>query len=287
MSDYFGQAADISTVPTPATPVAIASSTNATPIVVTTAAPHLLETGMVTVIANHLVNTAANGRWKANVLSSTTFQLKTLAGANSVGNGIGAGTGTSRSLALPGIELPEDAVTDLDAASVNVPFEAHADSLAFIAMKVLGNPLIAEFPGSRMRTIPGVEIGGILAAGGTTSGTFVIPQGALLTSVSFYIAPDAHGAWPPASLATLQFAGINVITGGSVGLATGSDTAANLAAGDLRRAITVSGAPLATMDRTAHAYTYLFTNESGANAESCTIGGVIVTYTTIGIDDGY
>ncbi len=286
MSDYFGQATDISTTTSFPVAVNITSSTFATPIVVSTAAPHLLQTGVITIIANHVTNTAANGRWKVNVLSSTTFQLLTLAGANSVGIAAGTG-GTSRSLGLPGIELVEDAVHDIDAASVNVPFEVGSDSLAFLAMKVLGNPLIAEFPGSRMRTLPDVNVGSGLATGATTNGGFVIPQGALLTSVSFYIVPGVHVGWPAASLGDLQFAGINVITGASVGLATQADTAATLAESNARRAITVTGAPLATMDRTAHQYTWSYTHESGANAQAGSIGGVIVTYTTIGIDDAY
>lgn len=69
--------------------VAIASSTNATPIVVTTSAPHLRASGDIVVIASHLVNTAANGTWKIEVLSSTTFRL-----IGSVGIGIGGATGT-------------------------------------------------------------------------------------------------------------------------------------------------------------------------------------------------
>lgn len=69
--------------------VNIASSTNATPIVVTTATPHLRVDGDVVTIASHLVNTAANGTWKVDVLSSTTFSL-----IGSIGVGVGGATGT-------------------------------------------------------------------------------------------------------------------------------------------------------------------------------------------------
>ncbi len=72
-----------------ATALNIASSTNATPVVVTTSTPHGLATGAIVTIAGHLVNTAAVGTWPITVLSSTTFSLK-----GSVGNGIGAATGT-------------------------------------------------------------------------------------------------------------------------------------------------------------------------------------------------
>lgn len=75
--------------------VAIASSTNASPIVVTTATPHgRLSNDQVT-IAGHLVNTAAVGTWRILVLSATTFSLY-----GSTGNGIGAGTGTVANTAL-------------------------------------------------------------------------------------------------------------------------------------------------------------------------------------------
>jgi hypothetical protein len=69
-------------------PISIASSTNANPIVVTTAAAHGLSTGAVVAIAGHLVNTAANGAWTATVLTSTTFSIP------AVGVGIGVATGS-------------------------------------------------------------------------------------------------------------------------------------------------------------------------------------------------
>ncbi len=69
----------------------IQSSTNASPIVITTATNHgLPSSGSVSVvIAGHLVNTAANGTWTITYISPTTFSLNT-----STGNGIGANTGT-------------------------------------------------------------------------------------------------------------------------------------------------------------------------------------------------
>lgn len=67
--------------------VAIASSTNASPIVVTTGAAHGYSTGNVVEIVSHAVNTAANGAWTATVLTSTTFSVP------AVGVGVGAATG--------------------------------------------------------------------------------------------------------------------------------------------------------------------------------------------------
>jgi hypothetical protein len=68
--------------------VAIASSTNASPIVVTTAAPHGLTGTPTVVVLKHLVNTAANGAWFATVIDSTRVALQ-----NSTGNGVGGATG--------------------------------------------------------------------------------------------------------------------------------------------------------------------------------------------------
>lgn len=69
--------------------VNIASSTNATPIVVTTSAPHGRADNDQVTIASHLVNTAANGTWRIDVLSPTTFSL-----IGSIGVGIGTTSGT-------------------------------------------------------------------------------------------------------------------------------------------------------------------------------------------------
>ncbi len=68
--------------------VAITSSTNASPIVVTTPT-HGLMTGDIVTIASHLVNTGANGTWQIIVLSATTFSL-----TGSTGTGVGGATGT-------------------------------------------------------------------------------------------------------------------------------------------------------------------------------------------------
>lgn len=69
-------------------PVSIASSVNANPIVITTAAVHGLATGDFVDVTGHLVNTNANGIWVATVLTTTTFSIP------QPGNGTGAATGT-------------------------------------------------------------------------------------------------------------------------------------------------------------------------------------------------
>lgn len=70
--------------------VAITSSTNATPIVVT-ATGHGLVNGDFVQIDSHTTNTSANGIWKVANKTSTTFELE-----GSVGNGVGGATGTLR-----------------------------------------------------------------------------------------------------------------------------------------------------------------------------------------------
>ena len=82
----------------PCTAIAIASSTNASPVAVTTATPHGLSTGMQVVIIGHLVNTGANGTWTITVTGASSFTA-----TGSVGNGIGAATGTVTQTITPGI----------------------------------------------------------------------------------------------------------------------------------------------------------------------------------------
>jgi|AntRauTorckE6833_2_1112554.scaffolds.fasta_scaffold04809_6 hypothetical protein len=71
-------------------PRAIASTTNASPIVVTTDAPHGYATGDKIAITGHEVNTNANGYWDIVVTSDTTYEL-----VGSEGNGVGGATGTN------------------------------------------------------------------------------------------------------------------------------------------------------------------------------------------------
>lgn len=72
---------------------AIASSTNATPIVVTSTA-HGFTNGDLVFIDGHATNTAANGFWKIANVAANTFELTNpVSAANAVGNGVGATTG--------------------------------------------------------------------------------------------------------------------------------------------------------------------------------------------------
>lgn len=66
----------------------ISSSTNATPIVVTSTG-HGFSTGQIVTISGHLVNTAANGTWAVTVLTADTFSIL------ATGVGVGGATGTA------------------------------------------------------------------------------------------------------------------------------------------------------------------------------------------------
>jgi hypothetical protein len=71
---------------------AIASSTNASPIVITMPSAHGLVTGDYVMITGHATNTNANGVWLVGTTpTSTTFQILQINGANTTGNGAGTG----------------------------------------------------------------------------------------------------------------------------------------------------------------------------------------------------
>jgi hypothetical protein len=70
--------------------ISISSSTNATPIVITTTAAHGLVTGDYVVVTGHGTNTNANGVWKVGTTpTSTSFQILQIDGTNTTGNGAG------------------------------------------------------------------------------------------------------------------------------------------------------------------------------------------------------
>jgi hypothetical protein len=183
---YYGQPANIDQVPTPVASVNISSSTNATPIVITTSTSHGLQTGMAVIVNGHAVNTAANGIWIAHVTGGTTFSLYTFAGVASVGSGVGGATGTVQGLQLPGLTLPEDAVDDQDAASVNVPFEGLADMTAWLAYKVLANMTVLG--GGSMTFASGASAATALTTGANASSVFngaVTLSGATIAAGTF------------------------------------------------------------------------------------------------------
>lgn len=90
------------------TPVAITSSTDATPIVVTKAS-HGLTTGDQVLIFGHTTNVAANGIRKVTVVTANTFSLQSIDdGTNIAGSGAGAGGATGYFMTAPKILSLQD-----------------------------------------------------------------------------------------------------------------------------------------------------------------------------------
>jgi len=70
----------------------ITSSTNATPIVVTTAVAHGFSNGDLVYVDGIATGTSGNGLWTITAASGSVFSLTDpVSGANAVGNGVGAG----------------------------------------------------------------------------------------------------------------------------------------------------------------------------------------------------
>lgn len=96
--------------------ILLVSSTNATPIVVTTTT-HNLSNGDLVSITGHTTNTAANGTWKVAGVTGTTFQLTNpVDGTNTVGNGVGGATGSA--VVLGGVSTVGKFWTDFSACIV-------------------------------------------------------------------------------------------------------------------------------------------------------------------------
>lgn len=150
--------------------VNIASSTFTNPIVVTTAAPHLLVQGDTIDLGGHQVNTNANGIWRPNVLTATTFSIP------AAGNGVGAATGSVQSLALgPTFAIPSDGVDNENAASVGVAFNALADRTAFIGVstgfyKIIQLPIFVQDNGIATPPTTWAGVAGVVANTWTATG---------------------------------------------------------------------------------------------------------------------
>ena len=89
------------------TPVAVTSSTDATPIVVT-ASSHGFTNGQRVLIYGHTTNIAANGIFKVVAVTTNTFALvDEITGANVAGSGSGAGSSGLVLLAPPVIHCSD------------------------------------------------------------------------------------------------------------------------------------------------------------------------------------
>ena len=112
----------------PASAIAIASSSNTNPIVITTSSAHGLNIGDTIDVVGHQANYTANGTWivPAYDYTPTTFAIPATAGVAA-----GGATGTVQDLGGGSYSIPADGDAD-NAASVNVAFEALGDTSAFL-----------------------------------------------------------------------------------------------------------------------------------------------------------
>ena len=150
---YGGQAANVTS--SAYSPTSISSSTNATPIQITTSAAHGLITNDFVHVSGHLANTHANGTWFITVTGNNTFTLTA-----SAGNGVGGATGSvqliSRAAAVP-IFSDGDGFA---AVNLNAPQIGSLDRTAF-SLLTLGSYKLAaagNFGTSIATTAQGVVI---------------------------------------------------------------------------------------------------------------------------------
>lgn len=143
---------------TPLAPMTLVSATNATPIVVTTSAPHGIAIGEVSygTVTGVGGNTAANGSWIVEATGLTTLELR-----NSVGNGTYTAGGT---LTLAGnfayiveltdvqnagssTELIDTSAHDGSGYSSQIPTLKHVNQIQLNLNFVPGNPTHDELTG--------------------------------------------------------------------------------------------------------------------------------------------
>ncbi len=111
-------------------PVAISSSTNATPIVITTGTNHGYATGDTVLVEGHVTNTNANALWVVTVLTSASFSLN-----NSVGNGVGGATGYCIDYAVNPLWTVPSGGDLRNAGSVSSPLTAAANVAPFLYLR--------------------------------------------------------------------------------------------------------------------------------------------------------
>lgn len=126
MTDYIGNAGTVSLVAARN----IASSTNASPIEITTSVAHGFADGEVVEVVGHQTNLAANRTWRIVLVSGTKFTL-----TGSTGTGVGGATGTVRAIApRPVTALPDDS-SPPTASTFDPPIETHADQIASLSAR--------------------------------------------------------------------------------------------------------------------------------------------------------
>lgn len=142
------------------------AATNATPIVITTTADHLLVDGDVVTVASVGGTTAANGTFVVDVLSSTTFSL-----VGSVGNGVYTSGGTVTPAGS--IQLSSAGAASTDGP---VTFTGTAKDTAYIEVTIItggtvgttGIQFTVSLDAGRSLNLPRISLG--------TATTYAIPN---------------------------------------------------------------------------------------------------------------
>jgi hypothetical protein len=165
--------------PTPPAAVNILSSTHTAPVQITTSTPHGVNENEFVVVQGHLVNTTANGIWRAHVVSSTEITLID----STLGGGAGGATGTCKSLAFPQYPIADDGDT-FDSATFGVALEALGDRTALLWMDLGWDRTL--YPGGTSTisstAVETVASGGIVAV---ASGGLINVQSAGIIDVLF------------------------------------------------------------------------------------------------------
>lgn len=271
--------------------VAIASSTNAAPVQITTLTPHGYPNGAVVSIAGHLVNTRANGEWTIAVIDASNFTL-----TGTTGNGVGVATGTVTSF-VTSVTIPADGDAR-NAASVNVATEGGADRTQLLYRefkdRMAGRITVAPNQ-SIVRAVRGTPMarttdwippiaaftgGGVywtsVAATKLLAVPVDIPNGAIWTGFTAYLFGAAAPAFP-----------INVFA-----------YKMKLSDGTMTSPFSVTDAPSVTLhattvgggteiiDNTQYAYFLVVISESGGGAGTSNYTGASVAFTLSALDVG-
>ncbi len=152
--------------------IAVTSSTDTTPIVVTLAAPHDYEVGDIITISGHTTNVAANGSFTISAVGASTVTL-----AGSVGTGAGAGASGTSNFTDPLYTVPECKV--------------------WVAFEALTNDVYVRFGASS--TARTTADNGLLIKASATPGLIAQNQ-------RFYLTPSVH-----AYIDTLSTTGAGVL----------------------------------------------------------------------------
>jgi hypothetical protein len=111
----------------------IASTTNTTPIVLTTSTSHMLLPGDYFTVDGATDPNANGTRMAGTVTATTVVLLEPPGGGNTIGTLNGGAVGTIQALGFgETYPLPDDATDDMDAASVNVALEELGDRTAYL-----------------------------------------------------------------------------------------------------------------------------------------------------------